>query len=393
MFETPFRRNAIALLGPLVLTAVLVAAELLLWPRSVVLGALAAMVAAWLVLALWALRRADAFAVRGKATAEQQALLAEFGHLIDREVVGAQGELDRSRGLIREAVAQLNGSFRSMEEQSRRQRTMITSLVDDDGAESPGVRGFADTAAVLTGDLARMLADGSREGVRTVQLIGEMAQNLDDMFVMFDDLKDIADQTARVAAKAAAPGIPDPRSALLALAFDLRQLTAQSNALNERIKVLIGSSRVIVSRVRVRVEDVAEREMNASIEAETRSDGLIEQVTALSRSLASGMGLVSQCGGQIGDDVTQAVRSLQFEDITNQAMTAASTHLKRLRAITKDAAGLQRLLASAGGSASANTQTMEEFSRDLRKKHHEWKKPAHKPVSQITMTSGGAELF
>jgi methyl-accepting chemotaxis protein len=218
-----------------------------------------------------------------------------------------------------------------------------------------------------------------------------MAQNLDDMFVMFGDLKDIADQAGRVAAKAAAPNISEPRSALLAFAFDTRKLAAQSSTLNERIKVLIGSSRVIVSRVRSRIEDSAERDMNASIEAETRSDVLIEQVASLNRSLASGIGLVSHCGGQIGEDVAHAVRSLQFEDITNQAMSAAGAHLARLRAISKDAAGLQRLLVSTSGAVG--TQTLEEFGRALRKKHEEWKKPAHKPVSQITMNSGSVELF
>jgi methyl-accepting chemotaxis protein len=393
MSEAFVRRSLVALLGPLALTAVAVAAEVMLWPRPAVLGALAAMAAAWLTLGLWALLRAEAQARRGRATLEQQRLLAELGDLVGGEVLGAQTELDRSRRLIREAVAQLNGSFRSMEEQSRRQRAMITSLVDEDGAGSPGVRGFAEAAGALTGDLARMLADDSRESVRTVHLIGEMTQNLDEVFVLLGELQGIADQTARTSSHAASPGIRDPRSALMAFAFDMRQLTAQSGSLSERIRALVGSSKILVGRVRTRVEETAEREMNASIEAETRSEGLIEQVTAINRSLASGISLVSHCGSQIGQDVGNAVRSLQFEDITNQAMTAASMHLSRLRGITRDAAGLQQQLASVAGQAGARTLTLEAFDRRLRDKLGEWKKPAHKPVSQVTMKSGSVELF
>lgn len=381
------------LLGPLAPTAVLVAAEVLLWPRPLALGALAAMVAAWLALAVWALRRAEAFAQRGKVTAEQQGLMAELGDLARGELLGVQGEVDRSRQLIREAVAQLNGSFRSMEEQSRRQRAMITGLVDEDGAGSPGVRGFAEAAGALTSDLARMLADDSRESVRTVQLIGEMTRNLDDTFVLLADLQGIAEQAARMASQAARPGIPDPRSALMAFAFDMRQLTTQSSNLNERIDALIRSSKAIVNRVRARVEETAEREMNASIEAQARSVDLIGQVTAINRSLASGINLVSQCGSRIQQDVANAVRSLQFEDITSQAMTAASTHLDRLRAINRDAAGLQQLLVSATGPAGVQTPTMEEFGRQLRKKRNAWRQPAHKPVSQVTMRPGSVELF
>src|SRR5688500_8258590 len=175
------------LAGPLVPTVVAVACQALNAPQPAVLAAMGVMVAAWLALALWAVRRSEASPKHVQAMAEQQALMAELREFVGREVYGAHAELDRSRRLIREAVVQLNRSFRSMEEQARRQRAMITCLVEQDGAGSTGVREFADTAAALMEGLTQTLADNSRQSVQTVQLIGEMVRQVEEVFELLAD--------------------------------------------------------------------------------------------------------------------------------------------------------------------------------------------------------------
>jgi methyl-accepting chemotaxis protein len=383
----------LALAGPLALTAVFVAAQALGRSQAVVLSAMAVMVGAWVALALWALRRAATTPVHVQAMNEQTALMAELREFVGREVFGAHGELDRSRRLIREAVAQLNGSFRSMEEQSRQQRAMVTCLVEADGDGSPGVRHFADTAAALMERLTQTLADDSRESVRTVQLIGEMVRQIDEVFELLGELKGISEQAAKISAEAASPNTSDARATLRLFAYDMRNLTSRSTSLNERIHALTSSSKAIVDRIRHRVEDSAERGMNVSVEARARADEVINQVVAINRSLVSGMGLVSDCGTQIRQDVANAVRSLQFEDITNQAMTAASVHIDRLRAINQDAVQLQQVLAATHNADTERKGALDSFGLLLRAKRSEWRRPMHKPVSQLTLSSGSVELF
>src|SRR6185503_6849123 len=157
---------------------------------------------------------------------------------------------DRSRKLMREAVGQLNGSFRSMEEQSRQQRAMITNLVEQDGAGSPGVKKFADAAGALMGTLTQVLADDSRESVRTVQSIDEMVQHLDEVFDLLNDLKQMAEQAGKLATDAgkqtASSG--DAQKVLAQLADDVRNLAERSSSFNDRIRSLVNNSKAVVGR-------------------------------------------------------------------------------------------------------------------------------------------------
>lgn len=385
------------LLGPLALTALSAAGVVLRWGPFVAIGLLLLTAAAWVAAVIWVTRRTGAPVDQQKIIDEQQALLDQLRGYVAREVAGANLELERSRKLIREAVGQLDGSFRSMEEQSRQQRETIRSLVEADGAGSSGVRQFADAAGQLMGDLTLVLADDSRESVRTVQTIDEMVQHLDSIFDHLHDLKLMGDQAAHVAASAtdqAAAADGDPRRALALMADEVRNLSERSASFNDRIRSLVNNAKAVVGRVRIRVEDTAEREMNTSIQAKTRSDGLIEQVTAINRSLAAGMRSVSDCGNQIHEDVASAVRCLQFEDITAQALSAASVHLGRLEAINKEATKLQQVLSEMGPEASnEQLHAIEELGRKLKDQRGAWDKPAHKPVSQNSMKPGSVELF
>ena len=387
----------IPVLGPLALTALFGTAGLMHAGMPTMVLALGLMVAAWMAFAIYATRSVQGATLRDELLdAEQQRLMADLREFVGREVGGARNELERSRVLIRDAMGQLHGSFKSLEDQSRQQSAMITNLVEQDGAGSPGVRRFAEAAGGLIGDLTKTLADGSHESVKTVQTIDQMAQHLDGIFELMSDLKALADHTTQLASDAAAhsadPG-DDVRRSLRTVADEVRHLSERSANFNQRIRTLVNNAKDIVSRVRVRVEDTADREMNTSIEAKTKSDSLMAQVTQINRSLASGIRVVSDCGTQIREDVGKAVRSLQFEDITSQALQAANVHLERLAAINQDATTLQQALNESRGADTQRRIALEEFARKLREKRNAWEKPVHKPVSQVDMRSGSVELF
>jgi methyl-accepting chemotaxis protein len=278
-------------------------------------------------------------------------LIDELREFVCREVRGARSEIARSRALIGEAVGQLNASFRSMEDQSRQQRATITALIGQDGSGSPGVRQFARAAGALIAELTQVLADDSRESVQTVELIDRMVSNLEGLFDALNGLQ------------------------------------------AERALELAMRSTFAVAQVRTRVEESAEREMNASIEARTKADALLERVEEINRSLAAGMAAIADCTGRIGDDVSSAVRFLQFEDIVAQSLGAAHMHLDRLQSINQDAVHLQALLANLAGSSDMRQRALDNLARDMRRKSETWQGALHKPVSQADLKAGDVELF
>lgn len=386
----PIRNRALLLSGPVALSALFTLAGAFGSPNAAVRATAVVAIVAWAVLALWALRHARAPGAR-HAQERQEQLMSELSESISREAAGADAELNRSRTLIREAVAQLNGTFRSMEEQSRRQRGTITGLIEQEG--SVGVREFANNAGTLVGDLSRQLAENGREGVHTVQLIDEMAQQLDETFGLLGELEEQSEQIGRVWRSAVSPSISDPGSALRVFAFELKQLLERSTGFSDRIRSLVGSSRYMVGRVRSRIESTAEREIDTSVEANRRADAMVGDVLKLNSALAIGIGTVAACSDRIRSDVAQAVRMLQFEDITRQALGAGNVHLGRLQTLNEYASQLQRLVTATHASATVRQQAVEALSDRLQDSREVWAEPVHKPVSQLSLQAGSVELF
>ena len=308
--------------------------------------------------------RARAAPAPAALLADEQRLMAGLREFVGREVSGTHDEIERTGTLVRAAVADLARSFAEMEGESRAQRATITGMIEADRlAEggSPGMRQFAAASGKLIGELTGLLADSSRQSVVTVGKIDTMAAHLDAMFTLLDSLRASGD--AAVA------------------------------ALDARLRECATGAREAVGGVRAMVEQTAEKEMDASVEAKVKADALAEQLERTNRTLADGIRAVAASGRRIQDSVGTAVRSLQFEDIAGQALTAANVHLERLQAINRDATQLQNVLTAANVTPDARMQAMEDFLRHIKEVRDSWVKPAHKPVAQVDLKSGTVELF
>src|SRR4029079_13687702 len=120
------------LAAPLALSLLLVVAEALHWPDGMRWGALVAMLLAWLAYTWSVLRPGGRHAL-----AEQKRLLDELRAFVGAEVQGSRQEIDRTRDLIREAVAKLGGSFEALNRKSRQQGELVARIIDrtGDGAQ------------------------------------------------------------------------------------------------------------------------------------------------------------------------------------------------------------------------------------------------------------------
>ena len=121
---------------------------------------------------------------------------------------------------------------------------------------------------------------------------------------------------------------------------------------------------------------------------------MLDRVEVINRSLGNGMREISDCGRSIDGSVSEAVRSLQFEDIATQALGGVHTHLDRLTAINREAVALQELLHRSGGVLDGElVLALQRTGSRLREMRSEWERPPHKPVAQQSMGAGTVELF
>jgi methyl-accepting chemotaxis protein len=396
-----YSRIAIRLAAPLAMTLLLLFAVALAWPTAIIWAVMTTMVLSWLVFAYWSARaQTEQSPEQARILREQDQLLNELRSFVSNEIDGSRGEIERARDLIRQAVAGLGGSFDAMSRKSRQQSQALARVVDrtseDGGSAGVDVARFAQHASQQMEQLVEALEQVSGQSSNTVQHIDQMAQHLDGIFALLEDVKSIADQTNLLALNAAieAARAGEAGRGFAVVADEVRNLSERSTTFNEQIRKLAHSSKDAIAKVRETVSHMASRDMDRSREARMEAASMLDNVAAINASLGDGMREISDCGRAIDASVADAVRALQFEDIATQALGGVHTHLDRLTAINREAVALQELLHRSGGVMDSEIiAALQRTGNRLRDMRVEWERPPHKAVSQQSMGAGTVELF
>ncbi|WP_181106748.1 methyl-accepting chemotaxis protein [Xanthomonas arboricola] len=399
--RTPmYSRPLIRLAAPLALTLLFPFAVGFDWPASVRWAILATMTLSWLGFAAWVTySQFRPNPDQARILREQDQLLNELRTFVSNEVDGSRSEVERARELIRQAVSGLGGSFEAMNRKSRQQSQALARIVDragDDGSAGVDVARFAQHASSRMEQLVEALEQVSGQSTNTVHHIDEMAQHLDGIFALLEDVKSIADQTNLLALNAAieAARAGEAGRGFAVVADEVRNLSERSTTFNEQIRKLAHSSKESIAKVRETVSQLASRHMDRSREARHESAAMLENVAQINASLGDGMREISECARSIDGSVAEAVRALQFEDIATQTLSGIHTHLDRLTAINREAVALQELLHRNGGVYDSDlVAALAKVSNRLRDMRVEWERPPHKPVAQQGMGAGTVELF
>jgi len=395
-------RLLIRMAAPLVLTLLTPIAVGFDWPAPARWAILTTMTLSWFGFAAWLLLRGSSAVStpspeQVRVVREQEHLLGELRAFVGKEIEGSRGEIERARELIRQAVAGLGSSFDAMNRKSRQQsQAMARIIADQDGNGGVDVARFAQHASSRMEQLVEALEQVAGQSTTTVQHIDQMAQHLDGIFALLEDVKSIADQTNLLALNAAieAARAGEAGRGFAVVADEVRNLSERSTTFNEQIRKLAHSSKDAIAKVRETVSQMASRDLDRSREARAEAAQMLANVAAINASLGDGMREISECGRAIDGSVAEAVRALQFEDIANQALGGAHVHLDRLDAINREAIALQDLLHRSNGVCDEDLlRALQRLGQRLNDLRGEWEVPPHKPVSQQNLGAGTVELF
>ncbi len=387
-------RALLRIAAPMVLMLLLFVAEALSWPLAVRMALVVTAAAAWCVVAWRALpSKAEAQVLRDHAR-----LLGELRGFVGNEINGSHAEIERTRTLIRESVAKLGGSFDAVNRKSREQSSVVAKLVERTGDDSGSIdiTRFAQQATQQMEQLVEALEAASGQSGVTVSHIDAMAGHLDGIFALLEDVKSIADQTNLLALNAAieAARAGEAGRGFAVVADEVRNLSERSTAFNEQIRKLAHNAKESIAKVRETVSQTASRDLDRARVARNESASMMDRVEGIHRSLGNGMRDIADCGRAIDGSGAEAVRSLQFEDIATQALTAAGVHLQRLEQINTEATTLHDLLRGSHGFQDPEMRkALANIGNRITQMRGEWERPPHKPVLQQTMDAGSVELF
>ena len=324
--------------------------------------------------------------------------MSDIDAVIDQEVQIVRGELLQVKDLIAEAVETLNHSFTNLNDASQREGELVLGLMANMGGSSGGmtIEKFTQETSDIMHYLIELIMSVSLRSRETVLKIDDMVSQINAIFTLLEDVKTIADQTNLLALNAAieAARAGESGRGFAVVADEVRKLSLNSNKLNEQIRKKAEQARLTVDEVRSIVGDSAHKDMREAEDSKVRADRMMDALNSMNTSITERLGDVSGIISDIETNVSNAIRSMQFEDITRQLVDQVQNHLDNLNSMasTTNLATIE-MMETPVSSSHDYAERMEELRRKIHAERDRIESTRMARVKAASMDAGDVDFF
>jgi len=327
-----------------------------------------------------------------------QVIMNDIDAVVDQEVEVVRGELLQVKELIAEAIDTLNNSFSCLHSQTQAEYQLVVSLLDNLGGSGEGmsIQKFSSEIKTVLSTLITLLKNSSQRSNETVNKIDDMVNQIESIFTLLEDVKGIADQTNLLALNAAieAARAGEAGRGFAVVADEVRKLSLNSNQLNEQIRKQAEKAKHTVDHVRQLVSDTAAKDMREANTSQDQVTGLIQDLEDMNEGISHKLGDVSGIISEIEVSVSNAMRSLQFEDIVRQLVEQVLNHLENLSGFSHE---ISRFIEQSKNdpvqSVEEHKERLGSFRNSIHQERQSIESRRMKRVSSSSMEEGDIDLF
>ncbi len=254
-----------------------------------------------------------------------------------------QGEVTRVTKLTADAVQELNTNFTDLHRIASLQGELIGSVLNrssGEGTHQMTVVEIGNESSELLQKFVQTLVGVSHDSVEMVYNIDDMVDVLDSIFALLGNVRSLADRTNLLALNASieAARAGEAGRGFAVVADEVRSLSLESATFNDQIRENVQGAKDAIAKVRSTVDRIASQDLTDIIAGKERVDELFVEVEQMNEYSQNMLDQVAVHGTDMGKTVNAAVRALQYEDISSQALNNAAQSLNSMT----DAAGEMR---------------------------------------------------
>ena len=313
--------------------------------------------------------------------------------LLAKQVSIVDNEVNRANTFVGSAVLDIATSFKSLQSLCDAQQTLISQVIENSalkqGDEESTIESFIQQTNSTLEGFVEIIVSTSKKSLETLSYTDEMIAQFDSIFSLLGQVENLANQTNLLALNAAieAARAGEAGRGFAVVANEVRELSISSTELNEDIRNKISGAQGIISQLRSSVESMASADMTPTLKAKEKVGEMIEYMVNSNLESSGAMQQLSQITPQISSHVSSAIRSLQFEDLTNQTLTSVKSNLASVETLSQI---LDELKVSPE-SLTEQLVYLQAKCDEIVNKTEE--KDVQRSVAQVTMEEGEVELF
>lgn len=319
--------------------------------------------------------------------------LEQLSSLVGQQVSVIDNELDRTNILVREAAEGLSQSFKSLQSLSGEQQEMMNKVINNHmnigDEKGTSLEEFVHDSSKTLEEFVGVIITTSKQSLQAMSFTNEMSKQLDGIFNLLAEVENLASQTNLLALNAAieAARAGEAGRGFAVVASEVRALSVNSTDLNNDIRKEIFTAQQMIKNLREAVETMASADMTSTLESKEHVSNMVVHVAKVNKDSGDIINSLSSLTPQIDNTVALGVRSLQFEDLTNQTLTSVKCNLDTLALLSN----MLLTINIEDGSASNTLQDILLKCKDAFDKTN--KVNENRSVSQSSMDEGEVDLF
>lgn len=301
-----------------------------------------------------------------------------------------QADIERSRSLLREAVAGIFESYNGLNVRVQQQQQLVVRMAGrlaggrgNDKSDGGLFQRFVAETEGSMNELVQQILKVAKQSVHMAHHIDDITTKVVEIERVASRAQKLADASSMLAVNAKIEATKAGRHAagFSVVASEVQNLAVESRAFNEQISELIHEVRAEVDQTQLVIKELASQDMNLALLARSRADEMGNEVGALDAHIRESLETVANIATDVERDVALGIRHLQFEDIVTQVLEQSALALERLTGGTShlgnmlsDSASVERI----EGAIEGLTQACEAL---------------HVKAEQQNLEEGAVELF
>lgn len=288
-----------------------------------------------------------------------------------------RSDLERARGMVRDATARLSRSFDALQGAAAKQREALQNVSTAFFDAEHGGRSFASSTEALMRQFVDEVVRVSRDSVRIIDQLAELSTQVSGIVVNADAIDGLARETRFIAfnARIETHRAGDAGRTFKVVADEVKRLANASSLLSNQIRQNVSECNNQLSQVHKTSAGLASHDLSRAIESHRGLSAAIGKLDAVNQELDSMLETVST-------SVSEAVRALQFEDMVAQILNATITRVERIAEFSVRA--VQILERAPQGERAAPMTALLQEMRTLSDRV---------AVTQSNVDQGSVELF